>query len=429
VLAVRAVDTRGRRSAVSRRIRVAPGHAGPSAPAGLTVTGTSSSTVGLAWEASSVAAGRVVGYRVARNGAPLFQTAATSATAASLAASTTYTFTVAAVDGHGYLGPPSAPVSATTVDPAPATGGLHAFLLATTDRSFEDLQAHYDRIGTLYPTYFDCRADGQISGREDPLVTRYAQQRRIAVLPRYNCQNGAVVHTILTNPQIRAATLANLAALVDAHGYDGLNFESGYATDRAALTGYVADLAALLHARGKRLSVDVSAKTADAPTGRAAFYDYPAIAEHADHVFVMNWGKHWSTSAPGAMDDLPWARAVADHVAAMPHRERFVLGFPLYGMDWAAGGGAAHPGEPMEHARLQGLVAAVGAAPVLDPVAGSWHFSYTDGAGVGHEVWYGDATTFAQRIALARDRGLGVGVWRLGSEDQRLWDLPGLAAP
>jgi spore germination protein YaaH len=62
-------------------------------------------------------------------------------------------------------------------------------------------------------------------------------------------------------------------------------------------------------------------------------------------------------------------------------------------------------------------------------VAGSWHFSYTDGAGVGHEVWYGDATTFAQRIALARDRGLGVGVWRLGSEDQRLWDLPGLAAP
>jgi hypothetical protein len=44
---------------------------------------------------------------------------------------------------------------------------------------------------------------------------------------------------------------------------------------------------------------------------------------------------------------------------------------------------------------------------------------------VHHDVWYTDSTTEANRISLAKSSGLGgVGLWRLGREDQRLWSDP-----
>jgi len=59
--------------------------------------------------------------------------------------------------------------------------------------------------------------------------------------------------------------------------------------------------------------------------------------------------------------------------------------------------------------------------PVLDTLSDSWTFTYSDAAGVPHEVWYPTAATIARRIALARDRGLAIGFWRLGREDPAIW--------
>ena len=144
------------------------------------------------------------------------------------------------------------------------------------------------------------------------------------------------------------------------HGYDGINidFENGPATDRDALTAFVSELAAQLHAIGKDLSVEVSAKFQHTTTGRSGLYDYEALGAAADHVFVMNWGWHWSTSAPGAPDDMEMCRRVADYVASMPNKERFVLATHMYGMDWPAGGGPAHTAAALEYADVQALIAA-----------------------------------------------------------------------
>jgi spore germination protein YaaH len=67
-----------------------------------------------------------------------------------------------------------------------------------------------------------------------------------------------------------------------------------------------------------------------------------------------------------------------------------------------------------------------GAVPRLDENSLTWTFSYNEG-GVQHEVWFGDATSVSRRIKVARVRGLGLGFWRLGREDQRIWDDPQIA--
>jgi spore germination protein len=122
---------------------------------------------------------------------------------------------------------------------------------------------------------------------------------------------------------------------------------------------------------------------------------------------------------------LPWATKVADYVAKQPNLAKFILGTPLYGMDWPSGGGPANPATALQYADTEALAAQVGATPTLDPVAQELHFSYTSG-GVSHDVWFNDLASVSQRVALARARGLGVGIWRLGTEDPAIWTDPQL---
>ncbi|HLK00608.1 MAG TPA: glycosyl hydrolase family 18 protein [Streptosporangiaceae bacterium] len=99
----------------------------PAAPTGLTVTGTTSSSVSLSWTAPS---GPVTGYLVFKNGAQAASVTGTSATIPGLAASTTYSFTVAASNSAGQS-PQSGAVSGTTAASGGGGGGggLPAHLL------------------------------------------------------------------------------------------------------------------------------------------------------------------------------------------------------------------------------------------------------------------------------------------------------------
>jgi Fibronectin type III domain/Carbohydrate binding domain len=95
------------------------GTSAPGAPSGLTVTGTTSSTVSLSWTAPS---GTVSGYDVYSGGSQVASVTGTTDTLTGLAASTSYTFTVAAYNSAG-TGPKSTAVSATTAASSGGGGG------------------------------------------------------------------------------------------------------------------------------------------------------------------------------------------------------------------------------------------------------------------------------------------------------------------
>jgi spore germination protein YaaH len=219
-----------------------------------------------------------------------------------------------------------------------------------------------------------------------------------------------------------------MVSSVDQFGYDGVNldFEAVRAEDRNALTSFVAELAARLHARGKLVSQAVSAKTKDVMNHpRSTAFDYVELSKSVDAIFVMAWGIHWATSTPGAQDDISWVRQVADYVASLPRKEKFVMGTMLYGMDWPNGGGsAANEATGRYFDDIMAISARYGAAPVYHPENDSWQLKYTDEAGVPREIWYSDADNVANRMQIARDRGLGIGFWRLGQEDTRIWQHP-----
>ena len=425
---VRALDSAGYLSAPAPNLDVFTTHTPPPAPTGLTAAEVTASSATVKWSPSTAVSGTIVGYRVFRNDTPVGQSSAPEMKLVSLAPSTGYQITVEAVDSLGAISALTPPLSVQTSDPTPTHGHVQAFLLASTDQSFDDLQAHYEQIGVVYPTYFNCGRAGLVTGNNDPLVTGWAQARQVAVMPRLNCQNPADENEVLNEPSKREAMINQLAALGQEDGYAGfqIDFEGAEPSERNPFTAFITALAERLHAQGEKLSTVVTAKYYNITSGRAAMYDDAALSAVSDYVFVLDWGLHWTTSAPGGLDELGWFTRVADYTATMPNKSKFVLGMPMYGIDWPNGGGSSNPGTPLEYDNVMALVGEYGIAPEWEPAAADPHFSYVDASGVQHSVWYTDAQSIAVRVALAESLGLGVGLWHLGSEDQSIWELSGL---
>ncbi|HYF25440.1 MAG TPA: glycosyl hydrolase family 18 protein [Baekduia sp.] len=429
---VRAVNAKGALGRASDTVDFEAGMRAPGAVPGLRAVTVTTRAVELKWSPATEGTSPIRSYRLTRNGVVLRHVPDTSAVVENLVSGRTYDLGVAAVDARGTTGP-VANLRVSTVPPEPSRGRSHVYLLASTDDSFHAFQRVYRHVGVVYPTYFDCSHNdpSAMVGKDDPLITQWALDRKVKVLPRFNCQRTSTVRQILTDPATRERILSQLVELADRHGYDGINLdlETGQPQDRDPLSSFTAELASRLHGAGKQLSIAVSPKFKDEPNHpRSTFFDYASLSQSADWVFVMSWGLHWSTSAPGPLADTAWLTKVYDYAATFPNKHKFIMGLNFYGFDWQNGGGLQNPATPLPYDEIQALIARVGATPAYDAASGEWSFTYIDAAGNWHEVWYADGPGTAARLKIASDRGLGgVGFWRTGHEDPRVWSAPLLA--
>jgi chitodextrinase len=100
-------------SSATVSVTVPPDTTPPGAPGSLSQTGATTSAISLAWSAATD--DRVVtGYQIVRNGTVVGNTGSLNYTDTGLAAGTSYTYTVRAVDGAGNVGPDSNSVLAST---------------------------------------------------------------------------------------------------------------------------------------------------------------------------------------------------------------------------------------------------------------------------------------------------------------------------
>ncbi|NKE60932.1 alkaline phosphatase [Lentzea sp. PSKA42] len=132
----------------------------PSAPFGLTSTGTTSSSVSLKWTAATDNIG-VTGYDVLRNGSVVGTPTGTTFTDTGLASGTAFTYTVRARDAAGNLGPASNAVQVTTL---PAGPGDSITVVAAGDIASLTNREHYETaklIDQIKPNHILTVGDNQ----------------------------------------------------------------------------------------------------------------------------------------------------------------------------------------------------------------------------------------------------------------------------
>ena len=279
--------------------------------------------------------------------------------------------------------------------------------------------------------WWHARPDGSLSPEAvDPAFVRRAHAAHLRVFATvtnrandYAAFDPAIAEAILATPATRAHHVAELVALTEDHGYDGIDvdWESLRAADRASFSAFVGLLAVRLHAAGKLLSVDVYDKTSDYPTGteagaRAA-EDYAALGRAADEFKVLTFGEHGSFTGPGPLSSPAWMARVLAYAESQVAPAKIYLGVPFYGFDWGVG-----PPRYLLWTDAQALLARYGATVVRSP-SGKAYFHYAAG-GVEHTVYFQDPTAVAAKLAFAlsrRPRIAGIAIWVMGDEDPAFW--------
>ncbi|MDX2593864.1 MULTISPECIES: chitinase [Streptomyces] len=209
----------------------------PSAPGGLSVSGTTSSSVSLSWSAVSGA----TGYNVYRNGTKVTAVTGTSATVTGLSASTSYSFQVTATNSAGESAK-SATVTGTTTATGGGGGGTlpkHAvtgywqnFNNGATVQKLSDVPAAYDIIavafadaaGTPGAVSFNLDSAGlggyTVDQFKADIKAKQAAGKKVIV--SIGGQNG----TVSINDSTSAANFANsVYSLMQTYGFDGVDID------------------------------------------------------------------------------------------------------------------------------------------------------------------------------------------------------------
>ncbi|MCX5258281.1 glycoside hydrolase family 18 protein [Streptomyces canus] len=209
----------------------------PAAPAGLAVTGASSSSVSLSWNAVSGA----TGYHVYRNGTKITAVTGTSATVTGLAASTSYSFQVTAVNSAGESVKSGAVTGTTTASPGDGgsalpkhavTGYWQNFNNGATVQKLSAVQSQYDIIAVAFAdatttpgaVTFTLDAAGlggyTVDQFKADIKAKQAAGKKVVV--SVGGQNG----TVSVSDPTSAANFANsVYALMQTYGFDGVDID------------------------------------------------------------------------------------------------------------------------------------------------------------------------------------------------------------
>ncbi len=303
----------------------------------------------------------------------------------------------------------------------PAHAAASPLVLAFYDGDTGDYtglsRLEHDHVTHLAPSGLYLQADGGLHAVGDArTLIRLAHAAGVEVFPMVqNYRDGAFQAAdlrLLASAPGRQAMADDIFQMVADAGGDGvdLDFEQLPPALTAAFVGFVTHLSGRLHAAGKKLVVDV-------PVEHGA-YDVARLQGAADWLLLMAYDQHSAPGRPGPIAAYPWVKAAIQQLRRDAAPGKVLLGLAGYGYDW--GPRTVEPLSFMQVMQRAGSAAAV----QWDAAAREPWYTYTAADRTPHTVWFEDAASLQPLVREARVDGLaGVGLWRMGLEDEGLWRL------
>ncbi|GIU67878.1 glycosyl transferase family 2 [Candidatus Phycosocius spiralis] len=152
-------------------------------------------------------------------------------------------------------------------------------------------------------------------------------------------------------------------------------------------------------------------------------WDLKSYSRICDKIILMDYDQHWVGGPAGPIASQSWFVQGLNKAIKAIGSDKTIVAIGNYAYDWA------HDGHRKTEAQANTIEEAWlnahdnAAAIQFDPEIGNSSFNYEE-AGVPHQVWLLDASSFYNQVKAAETAGVsGIALWRLGSEDPSIWNV------
>ncbi|HVB02932.1 MAG TPA: glycosyltransferase [Chitinophagaceae bacterium] len=303
--------------------------------------------------------------------------------------------------------------------PLPDSQIRAAFYVPWDDQSYYSLKSNEGMLNMVFPEWiFINPKNDSLQTRIDQRGLKLMRESNLMILPifsnhYYDDFDGKAVLRIIHSKRKTAFVISQLLAILKKYNFTGVNVDLENVSENTnePFTDFQRKLYNKLHASGFQVTMDVPVFDED--------YDYGQLAKYNNYLVIMAYDQHSEDSDPGPISDQHWIEgAIADVAKSGVPARKMILGIAGYGYDWPDGAEAqdvtyqeALSGAKLHDAKIS-----------FNDDTYNLHYKYRDEDSVMHDVYFTDAATNFNTMRFAAEYGMsGVGLWRLGSEDSRLW--------
>jgi hypothetical protein len=226
---------------------------------------------------------------------------------------------------------------------------------------------------------------------------------------------------VLSDEEAREDHIDALITEALARGFDGIEIDyenlDGDAGDDDVLVTFMSELYPAAQAAGLRVEMDPPNRTSDAgPWAHHRAFDYERLHPYVDCFRIMTYEFSGSWSGPGPIAPHAWVEQGIQYALSkgVP-KEKIAIGLHFWAVDWNLD---TNTTSSLVWEDVEALITEH--SPTIQ-----WHsshkenwFTYTDGNGDDHEIWYASVDSVAARCELANQYDIaGVYGWRQGGED------------
>ncbi|RYF83690.1 MAG: glycosyl transferase family 2, partial [Chitinophagaceae bacterium] len=295
-----------------------------------------------------------------------------------------------------------------------------AFFVDWDPQSFYSLERNINKLNLVIPEwlFFDAQTD-TITTAIDKQALQVMRKSGVNIMPMltnnvHEVFRGDIIHRIITSPAKKERLIGQLIRLLKTNQFAGVNidFEDLQESTDENLVVFQKELYERLHAENLLVSQDVIPFNED--------YNYDALAKYNDYLFVMAYDEFSESTKAGPVAEQKWIEAAIDEATKKLPANKIILGLAAYGYDWPKNSQATS----LTYQQAVSIAKESEGKIEFDNGTYNLHCRYGDDNGVAHDVYFTDAATLFNSMRFAQESELGgTAIWRLGSEDSRVWEF------
>lgn len=304
----------------------------------------------------------------------------------------------------------------------PSMGVRAAWYVNWDQHAIHSLKQNMKNLNMVIPEWFFINPKTcELEIRVDRKALNLMRKSGIPIVPMLTNNYGNQfqsegINRIMGNANLRKRFFNSLLGVCHKFHFQGINvdLEDLSISDNEQLTNFIKELSKLFHDNDMYVTQDIAPFNDD--------YDVQPLARYNDYLFLMAYDEHNSESKPGDIASQHWVERATDWAAKNIPNDKLVLGLAAYGYDWPNG----DKGSTISFDQTMASALDAGTTIHFDDDSYNLSFSYYDDDNQVHQVYFTDAATLFNIMRFGATYHLaGFGVWRLGTEDHRLWNFYG----